>query len=166
VATNNKTPPLLTEAVAAFMQRHTSMNVAARDAQNRPAIARGLGCRVSDDRLRITVFLSTTHSAQVLQCLRENGVIAMAVTRPKTHETYQFKGRVLDIAPLSDEDRAAMAAYQDSLVEELGNIGYRPEFTRMLVAGGEDGVAVVFEPLEMFNQTPGPKAGEKLGERA
>lgn len=142
------------------------MNVAARDAQNRPALARGLGCRVSDDRLRITVFLSATHSAQVLQCLRENGVIAMAVTRPKTHETYQFKGRVLDIAPASGEERAAMAAYCDSFVEELGNIGYRPEFTRTLLAGGENGVAVVFEPLAMFNQTPGPKAGEKLGESA
>jgi hypothetical protein len=166
VATNNKNPPLLTEAVAAFVQHHTSMNVAARDAQNRPAIARGLGCRVSDDRLRITVFLSTSHSAHVLQCLRENGVIAMAVTRPKTHETYQFKGRVLDIAPVSDDDGAAMAAYRDSFVEELGNVGYRPEFTGTLLAGGEDSVAVVFEPLAMFNQTPGPKAGEKLGERA
>ena len=165
MATNNKNPPLLTEANAAFVQRHTSMNVAGRDAQNRPAIARGLGCRVSDDRLRITVFLSTTHSGQVLPCLRENGAIAMAVTRPTTHETLQFKGRVLDIAPLSADDRAAMAAYQDSFVEELAKPGYRPEFTRTLLAGSEDSVAVVFEPTEMFNQTPGPKAGEKLGER-
>jgi len=78
VVTNN--PPLLTEAVAAFMQRHTSMNVAGRDAQNRPATARGLGCRVSDDRLRITVFLSTSHSAQVLQCLRENGASFVTLT--------------------------------------------------------------------------------------
>jgi len=139
------------------------MNVAARDAQNRPAVARGLGCRVSADRRKLTVFLSTTHSAQVLQRLRVNDPIAVAVTRPKTHETLQLKGTVLDIAPLTADDRAAMIAYQDSFVDELAQIGYRTEFTRTLLAGSEDCVAVVFEPTEMFNQTPGPKAGEKLG---
>ncbi|MBT9613201.1 MAG: pyridoxamine 5'-phosphate oxidase family protein [Burkholderiales bacterium] len=161
--TNNKNPPLLTEANAAFLPHRTSMNVAARDAQNRPAVARGLGCRVSADRRKLTVYLSTTHSAQVLQCLRENGAIAVAVTRPKTHETLQLKGMVLDIAPLTADDRAAMIAYQDSFVDELAQIGYRTEFTRTLLAGSEHCVAVVFEPTEMFNQTPGPKAGEKMG---
>jgi hypothetical protein len=155
-------PPLLSEANAAFIQRFTSMNVAGRDAQNRPALARGLGIRVSPDWRTLTVFLSTTHSSQVLKCLRENGAIAVAVTRPTTHETLQFKGRVREIVPLSDEDRREMAAYQDSFVEELTKPGYRPEFTRQLLAGSGNCVAVVFEPAEMFNQTPGPKAGEKL----
>ena len=158
-------PPLLSEANADFVQRHTSMNVAGRDAQNRPALARGLGIRVSPDCCTLTVFLSETHSSQVLQCLRENGAIAVAVTRPKTHETLQFKGRVREIVPLSIEDRKAMAAYQDSFAEELETLGYRREFTRQLLAGSENAVAVVFEPSAMFDQTPGPKAGEKLGEK-
>lgn len=158
--------PLPSEAQAAFIQRHTSMNVAARDAHNRPALARGLGIRVSPDRRLLTVFLSETHSRQVLRCLRENGAIAMAVTRPKTHETLQFKGRVREIRPLTDEDRQAMAAYQDSFVEELKGLGYRREFTRRLFAGSDTAVAVIFEPREMFDQTPGRKAGEKLGTKA
>jgi hypothetical protein len=155
-------PPLLSEANAAFVQRFTSMNVAGRDAQNRPALARGLGIRVSPDRRTLTVFLSTTHSARVLQCLRENGAIAVAVTRPTTHETLQFKGRVREIVPLSVGDRAEIAAYRDSVIEELMRLGYRPEFVKTVLAGSEDSVAVKFEPDEMFNQTPGPKAGEKL----
>lgn len=155
--------PLLSEANAAFVQRHTSMNVAGRDAHNRPALARGLGIRVSSDRRTLTVYLSTTHSARLLQCLRDNGAIALAVTRPKTHETLQFKGRVREILPLSVDDREAMAAYQDSFAAELETLGYRREFTRQLLAGSEHGVAVVFEPTAMFDQTPGPKAGEKLG---
>ncbi len=155
--------PLLSEANAAFIQRFTSMNVAGRDAQNRPALARGLGIRVSPDRRTFTVFLSITHSSQVLKCLHENGDIAVVVTRPRTHETLQFKGRVREIVPLSDEDRAEMTAYQDSLAEELGSFGCRREFTCQLLAGSEHAVAVVFEPVEMFDQTPGPKAGRKLG---
>lgn len=142
------------------------MNVAGRDAENRPALARGLGIRVSPDRRTLTVFLSETHSSQLLQCLRDNGAIAVAVTRPKTHETLQFKGRVREIRPLSIDDREAMAAYQDSFAEELETLGYRREFTRQLLAGSENGVAVVFEPTAVFDQTPGPKAGEKLGGKA
>lgn len=155
--------PVLSEANAAFVQRHTSMNVAGRDEHNRPALARGLGIRVSPDRHTLVVILSTTHSSQVLRCLRENGAIALAVTRPTTHETLQFKGRVREIVPLSDEDIEAMAAYQDSFAAELEPLGYRHDFVRQLFAGSENGVAVVFEPTAMFDQTPGPKAGEKLG---
>jgi hypothetical protein len=157
--------PLLNEANAAFIQRYTSMNVAGRDAHKRPTLARGLGIRVSPDRRTLTVFLSETHSSQVLRCLRENGAIAVAVTWPRTHETLQFKGRVGEIVPLSIDDRETMAAYQESFAEELETLGYRPEFTRQLLAGSESSVAVVFEPVEIFNQTPGPKAGEKLGTR-
>lgn len=157
--------PLLNEAHAAFIQRRTSMNVAGRDAHNRPALARGLGIRVSADRSTLTVFLSTTHSARLLQCLRDNGAIAVAVTRPTTHETLQFKGQVREILPLSDEDIEAMATYQDSFAAELEPLGYRRDFVRQLLAGAEHGVAVVFEPTAMFDQTPGPKAGEKLGEK-
>lgn len=155
-------PTLLHEAIASFVQYRTSMNVAGRDAQNRPALARGLGIRVSPDPCMLTVFLSTTHSARLLQCLRENGAIAVAVTRPKTHETLQFKGRVLEIVSPSEDDRVQMAAYQDSFVDELSELGYPPEFTRQLLAGSDNCVAVVFEPAEMFDQTPGPKAGAKL----
>ncbi len=155
--------PLLSEANAAFVRRFASMNVAGRDAQNRPALARGLGIRVTPDRRTLTVFLSETHSSRVLKCLRENGAIALAVTRPKTHETLQFKGQVRVIGPLSDEDRLEMMAYQESFVAELEQLGYPPEFTRQLLAGSECAVAVVFEPTAMFDQTPGAKAGEKLG---
>jgi hypothetical protein len=155
--------PLLSEANAAFIQRFTSMNVGGRDAHNRPALARGLGIRVSSDRRTLTVFLSTTHSARLLQCLRENGAIAVAVTRPTTHETLQFKGRVREIVKPTEDDWKEMAAYRDSFVEELAKRGYQPEFTHQLLAGSENCVSVVFEPLEMYNQTPGPKAGEKLG---
>jgi hypothetical protein len=141
------------------------MRVAARDARNWPVVGRALGCRVSADRRRLTVFLSASRAAQVIECLRENGALALAVTRPTTHETLQFKGKVIDIAPRSGEDEAEIAAYRESLVEELAAIGYSAEFTRSVLAGGDDCVAVTFEPAVVFNQTPGPQAGTKLESR-
>ncbi len=157
----NSGTSLLSEADAAFLPRRTSMSIAARDANNRPVVARAFGCRVSKDRRRVTIFLSTAHSPVALQCLRENGMIALAVTRPTTHETLQLKGCVVGIAPVTDADREEMAAYQDSVLDEIGSRGYTPEFVRAVFGAAGECVAVSFEPTALFNQTPGPHAGEK-----
>jgi len=156
---------MLSEANALFVRRFTSMSVGARDAQNRPVVGRALGCCVSSDRRRLTIFLSASRAAQLLECLRDNGAIALAVTRPTTHETLQFKGSVRDIRPLSAEDRIEMEEYRESFVQELGVIGYNRQMASGVVAGPEDAVAVVFEPVAIFNQTPGPKAGTQLENR-
>lgn len=156
---------MLSEAHAAFVRRFTSMSVGARDAQNRPVVGRALGCRVSPDGRRLTVFLSASRAAQLLECLHDNGAIALAITRPTTHETLQFKGSVVDIRALSAEDKIEMEAYRESFVQELAAIGYNRKFASGILAGSEDGVAVEFEPVAMFDQTPGPRAGTRLAAR-
>lgn len=157
-----ETTPLLDEARAAFVQRHTSISVAARDAQLRPAVARAYGCRVAADRRQMTVFLCAVHAGAVLQCLRQHGEIAVAVARPHTHETVQLKGPVTNIAAVSAADREAMLAYRESFVEELASLGYTAEFVRGMFPGGDDCYAVTFAPTALFDQTPGPQAGRKL----
>jgi hypothetical protein len=157
---------MLNAAKAAFIGRYTSMSVAARDARNRPVVGRALGCSVSADHRRLTVFLSASRAGPVLECLEENGAIALAVTRPTTNETLQLKGTVVDILPPTADDAAEIAAYRESFVAELAALGYGGEFSRGVVAGGEDSVAVVFELVAVFDQTPGPKAGTRMEGRA
>ncbi len=98
----------------------------------------------------------------MLECLRNNGAIALAVTRPTTHETLQFKGSVSDIRPLSAGERVEIEEYRESFVHELAGIGYNRQMASGVVAGAEDAVAVVFEPVAIFNQTPGTTAGTKI----
>lgn len=157
---------MLNAAHAAFIGRYTSMSVAARDARNRPVVGRALGCRVSESRSRLTVFLSASRAAPVLACLKENGAIALAVTRPTTNETLQLKGSVVEILPLAAADAAEMAAYRESFVAELTALGYGREFSKGVLAGNEDSVAVVVELLSVFDQTPGPRAGTRMDDRA
>lgn len=160
---NLPTPPLLEDANAAFIQHHVTINVAARDAHNLPAVTRAFGCRVSADRRLVTVFLSTTWANMLLNDLRNNGEIAVVIGRPTTHETLQFKGKVERIAPLSNSDRDAIATYRASFVEELNTAGYSRSFAETVV--GEqagDCLAVTFEPSSVFVQTPGPQAGRRL----
>jgi len=153
---------MLNAAHAAFIGRHTSMSVAARDARNRPVVGRALGCRVSESRSRLTVFLSASRAAPVLVCIKENRAIALAVTRPTTNETLQLKGSVVEILPLAAADAAEMAAYRESFVAELTSLGYGREFSKGVLAGNEDSVAVVVELVSVFDQTPGPRAGTRM----
>lgn len=66
-------------------------------------------------------------------------------------------------APLTADDHAEIAAYRDSFVEELAAIDYEPEFSLAVLSPGDEIFAVTFEPVEMFDQTPGPRAGTQLG---
>jgi hypothetical protein len=46
---------------------------------------------------------------------------------------------------------------------ELGRIGFGPEFAAAMLAHRlEDLTAIEFVPLQAFDQTPGPRAGEAL----
>ncbi len=67
--------------------------------------------------------------------------------------------------PPTADDRIEIAEYRESFVQELAALGYSRELAQGILAGSEDCVAVVFEPIAMFNQTPGPKAGTKLKNR-
>lgn len=145
--------------MAAFIQLHTSVTVAARDTRNRPELARGSGCRVSSDRRRLIVFLCPERASRVLSCLRDNGAIAVAITRPSTHEAVQIKGTVAEITPMTDADRAIMAAYRDAFVEEIVPLGYAPGFARDIIPFGGHCLAVSVVPTAVFDQTPGPRAG-------
>lgn len=158
--------PLLDKASADFIQHHVTITVAARDARNIPAIARAFGCSVSADYRSVTVFLAPLRATAVLKNLRDNGVIAVVVSRPRTHETLQLKGAVTTIQRISPQQGQIMAKYLHSFMEELTGMGYKPVITDSFAPEvDEDCLAVSFEPAAVFVQTPGPHAGQRLEPR-
>jgi hypothetical protein len=156
------TPPL-DEALTDFIQHHVLINMATRDAGNLPTVTRGLGCRVSPDRRRITVFISVPRSEDVLRNLRDNGAIAVVFSRPATHQAFQVKAGDATVVALEDGDRAIISAYGVSLVENIRQLGYQDPFaSAMAAAVNDEAVGVTFTPTAAFVQTPGPAAGRRL----
>jgi hypothetical protein len=163
MTTNPSDAALLDEAHAAFIQSRVTINLGARDADNVATLTRALGCRVSADRRLVTVFVSVPRSRALLDDVRANGAIAVVITRPSTHQTIQLKGTDAVIAPIADGDRATIAEYVESFVEDLVGIGYKRNFARIVLTGMDDEVvAVTFTPTAAFAQTPGPGAGARL----
>src|SRR4249920_648851 len=97
-------PPLIGPEQAALIARRVSIIVGSRDADNRPHVMRAVGCRLSADLRRITVFLAPSSSAQVLADLRSNASIAVVFSEPTTHRTVQFKGSDALVAPIEPGD--------------------------------------------------------------
>ena len=153
-------PAILPPDFVAMMQRGVSVIVASCGREGLPSIMRAVGSAVDDGGQRVTVFLSSRQSRQLLLDVQATGRIAAVFSEPPTHRTVQLKARAPSIRPAGESDVPALARYLQSMEHELSQVGLRPEFTRAMLARRlEDLVAVSFTPDEAFNQTPGPRAG-------
>ena len=156
-------PALLDDAVAAFLAGRRSIIVASRDAANRPSLMRAVGVRLSAARDLVTVLLARSQSMQLLADIAASGIIAVVFSEPSTHRTLQLKGRDAHIEAASADDLALLAPYADNLAAELSSIGIDGRLARALIATDPgDVVGVCFTPTEIYDQTPGPKAGAAL----
>lgn len=157
------TEALIDPEHAAFMTGAVSISVGSRDADHLPNLTRAFGCRVSADRRRVTVFVSTAQSRDVLADLRTNGAVAAVFTQPATHRTVQFKGRDAAVEPLADGDLARIERYREAFVAHLVPLGFSDLAIRMLVdCPAHELAAIAFTPCAAFSQTPGPHAGTPL----
>jgi len=157
--------PLLDEAHAAFIQHRVSMTVASHSAESVPSLTRAFGCRVSDDRGEVTVFVAAPQSAALLQNVRDGGAVAVVFSRPSTHETLQLKGTRARTAPAQHGDYAIMRAYAESFCHELEGLGFGAAYAAAMTSALQTQmVGVTFQPSAAFVQTPGPAAGTPLGQ--
>jgi hypothetical protein len=155
---------LLDEEHAVFIQGGVSVVVATRDADSVPDAVRGCGCRVSKDRRRVTVLIEPQQAGSALANIAANGRVAVVFSQPSTHRTIQLKGTDAKPVRVTRADRELAARHNEAWVRDLTSIGYREEFARAVHGHVQPGmVAISFTPTAAFQQTPGPAAGERLG---
>lgn len=156
-------PPLIDADQAAFMQRGISISVGSCDASGMPSLVRAVGCRISQDLLQVTVFVSKSQAFAVLDDLRNNRAIAVVFSEPSTHRTMQLKAVNASIGGLTDRDHELVERHQKAFIKELAKIGFAEPFVQSLLACEPvDLICISFLPCAAFSQTPGPKAGEPL----
>jgi len=156
-------PPVLDADSAAFLQSGCSINAGACGDDGMPVTARCCGCRVAPDLRSITVFISKVQGAALLKAVQENGAIAVVFSQPSTHRTLQLKGNDATALPLEADDARRIAEYRAAFAHELGLFGYEPALAHTLLSHPSSAiVAMRFTPAEMYLQTPGPRAGERI----
>jgi hypothetical protein len=141
-----------------------SYALSSRDAANRPSIAKASGCRISPDRLRLTLLVDQQLAADVVRDLRAGHPVAAVFSEPATHRTLQVRGLRAQVGAVTPADREHVRQHLEATVAHLVPLGYEEAGIRTYFAHQpEQLVAVSFVPVAAFEQTPGPGAGRRLG---
>jgi hypothetical protein len=152
-------PPLPAELVE-FSESGLSIQVATRDAALRPSSTRAVGVRVWPGASQLTVFLAAATSASCVADLRDNGKLALTLSLPATHETIQIKGTAREVRQASDDDGAFIERYREQFARRLVLVGLPSRIVLRLACW--PAFAVDLDIAEVFAQTPGPGAGQRM----
>lgn len=154
---------LLSDSIVAFIQREVAIDVASCSSNLRPSACRGFACRVSADRQCLTIFVRRGEAAQLLQDVLGQDVIAVVFCLPATEKAIQIKGRQVKLSAATAQDLVDVNQYRDSFVDGIVKLGYNRDFGMAYMATEEGQlVAVSFTPEVVFEQTPGPRAGQPM----
>ncbi|MBI5618623.1 MAG: hypothetical protein HY943_20290 [Gammaproteobacteria bacterium] len=148
---------------AEFMSSEVVIDVSGCDPDLTPHLAIGWGCRVSVPRRLVTVFVDEERSLPLLKALAATRAIAVTFGRGTDHKCIQLKGVDAAFGPPGRGDAKIMDAYRERLAAHFEQLGMPRARTRVYLGDTEaPAVAISFTPLAVYEQTPGPGAGEPL----
>lgn len=152
--------PVIPKEIAELFESGVSLLIGTRDAKLVPEATRGCGAVVHACRTQLTVFIPDTAGRIALANLKDNGKIAVNFSSVLDHKALQVKGKLVDTRPAREDEREILLRYHAAFTEVLYLVGIPRSVTRLL----DDWpcTAVTFEVTDIFHQTPGPGAGERL----
>lgn len=142
------------------MLEGSSALVGAAGDDGKPYCTIGWGPRLDEARERLTIFVEERRSADVLDSVRQNGMIAVTFGDPITYRSLQLKGRDCAVHPLSEADSEGIARHRDSVAANFALTG--DPLTGLRNLWMDDLVRLEFTIAEAYDQTPGPNAGNAL----
>jgi hypothetical protein len=152
--------PRLSDDLLELFASGVDIYVATRGADLMPESLLGMGIRVHEDRRTVTVYVPTAAAATTLANLADNGQVAATLCFPPTHRTVQLKGRCTGFRESNAMDRQIQEIFRSALISTFALIGIPRVLTRGLAWWPS--TAVDFEVSDVYRQTPGPDAGERL----
>jgi hypothetical protein len=138
-----------------------SVIVGTVDAEGFPTCCRGIAIASRDDLETVTVYLPASTAQETVANVATTRRVAVACTHPLSHESIQVKGlaRAVRLAPPGDE--AFVRQRLEEFADVLDEVGLPRNVTRRLSHWPAFAIDVSVE--QVFNQTPGPKAGTIIG---
>lgn len=155
---------MISDAHVQFLSSPVAVQIAGRDPRNIAEVIRGIGCRVTPDRINVEIFVRAEQCPQLIAAVKLNGAIAVAFCRPSTHQTIQLKGSNARVGVSRAEDRVVVEAHCAAFAQELTLLGWPREFVSCALLPGwaDDVLIITFTPDAVFEQTPGRNAGQRL----
>jgi hypothetical protein len=151
---------MISPELASYLQSGLSIHVATRTASLAPHGARVWAVQVEDDSVHVIALVHESEAAALLDDLKSNGRMALGFSRVSDHRACQLKGAFAGSRAGAERDRSWLENQVGAFQRELASVGVPPA----LLAGSRTWpcVALRMRVQELFNQTPGPGAGERL----
>ncbi|MCM5557004.1 hypothetical protein [Pleomorphomonas sp. JP5] len=152
---------MLEDDVAAFLSGNVMIIAATRDAAMRAHVGRGCGADFDPDVGDLTLLASSTQWPAFHANARSGAPIAMTVCQPDTYKCLQLKGQIIDVHEATEAQKARGQRYLDAMLAIMADLGVS-RLQLSTVFSNADLVAIRFWPVDLFIQTPGPEAGERV----
>lgn len=152
---------MLEDDVVAFLSGNVMMIAATSDAAMRAHVGRGCGASFDPDVGDLTLLASSTQWPEFHANARRGAPIAMTVCQPDTYECLQLKGRIIDVSEATEAQKARGQRYLDAMLAIMADLGVS-RLQLSTVFSNANLVAIRFWPVDLFIQTPGPDAGERV----
>jgi hypothetical protein len=148
------------EDLVDFLESGVSILVGTRNAKNEPEATRSCGAKVSADRASVSLYFPDWAQRAIVD-IEENGHVAVCFSRMLDNYSIQLKGEGATVREATDAERMVPERYLAAYVETLSMAGFpRALTTRIRVWPAK---VVTFPVRDIFIQTPGPNAGDRLG---
>jgi hypothetical protein len=133
-----------------------------RDRDLVPFGHRVCGWRVGADQRTMTILFPAEFRERLLELLQQNQEVALTVEEFPSHETYQFKGHYRHHRDLEAGDLESVDRVRRRFVKSLRPMYPDAPEDVLKAFVSPPSLAVEFEVLEIYLQTPGPGAGTRL----
>src|SRR5262245_23007959 len=110
----------------------------------------------------MTILVPGEFRDRLVDALLHNRELAVTVEEFPSHETYQFKGQYLRHRDAQNEDGEIVERVRRRFVKSLRPVHPEAPVEVLGAFVSPPAVAIEFEVLEIFLQTPGPGAGTRL----
>jgi hypothetical protein len=145
----------------AFLHSGCALLIGSVEPGGRPRAGRGWGMRVLDGEPTTLRLLLDAEDEVTIANVAAGQPVAVTATSVRTLRSMQLKGRALGIEPLTPEDEEVAATYCRSFFADIVETdGTDPALPARMVPLGY--VACTFEAFEVYDQTPGPGAGQPV----
>lgn len=149
--------------IVRFLEQYANVGFAGtRDRALVPYGHKVCGWRVDADQRTMTAFVPEEFTPRLVESLQENGELAVTIEEFPSHETYQFKGRYLRDRVVGHDDLEIVDRIRKRFVRSVRPIFADVAEDVLSAFVPNPSIAVEFEVLEVYLQTPGPGAGTRL----
>ena len=137
-----------------------SVIVGSVDSHGNPSCCRAVGLRSDDELATATVFVPVATSKETIANVASTHRIAVVTTHPISHCATQLKGVVEQTRLAREDEEEFVVGHLGGFGGVLNTIGYPPRITRSIVHW--PAFALEIRVDEIYEQSPGPKAGTRL----